>query len=147
MVWPSLAAQDLIKNAPALRERLVPQLAGAQGIWRQIYENRRRQRDKASKKQAEAARDLAAIVFVENAAEGLHWYREATQLDPDNREGWLGLGEAAQATGTMEEAKDAYRRSITLARRADDERGVAVGRWARRRAGGGGESARGAADL
>ena len=99
----------------------------AQGIWRQICEDRKRRRDEASKEQAEAARNLAATLFVENAAEGLRWYREATQLDPDNREGWLGLGEVAQATSTLEEAKTAYRRYIILTRKAGDEREVVVG--------------------
>jgi len=64
---------------------------------------------------------------VENAAEGLRWYREATQLDPDNQEGWLGLGEAAQATSALEETETAYRRYIALTRKAGDEREVAVG--------------------
>lgn len=44
---------------------------------------------------------------MENAAEGLRWYRKTTQLDPDNQEGWLGLGELAHATSTLEEAETA----------------------------------------
>ncbi|WP_133512745.1 tetratricopeptide repeat protein [Candidatus Thiosymbion oneisti] len=138
--YPELTPEQIersIRSLQALRdeprfEQAVEQaekgnLHVAQGIWRQIYENRKHQEDKARSERAEAARNLAAIAFVENAAEGLRWYREATQLDPDNREGWLGLGEAAQATGTLEEAEAAYRKYIALARRADDKRELAVG--------------------
>jgi len=92
-----------------------------------IYEDRKRRWDEAREEQAEAVRNLVATAFVENAAEDPRWYREATRLEPDNQESWSGLGETAQATGTLKETEDAYRQYIELARKADEERGVAVG--------------------
>ena len=99
----------------------------AEGMWRQIYEDRKKQQDNARTEQAEAARNLAATAIVESAADGLSWYREATTLDPQNMEGWLGLGDAAMSAGPLEEAKRAFRRYISLAETAGDEREKAVG--------------------
>ena len=99
----------------------------AEGIWLQIYENRKKERQKAQQEQAEAARNLAASAVTNSVAEGLKWYREATDLDPDNMEGWVGLGDAAVAAGTLKEADAAFLKYIELARRAGNEREVAVG--------------------
>ena len=68
------------------------------------YENRKNERQKAQQEQAEAARNLAASAVTNSVAEGLKWYREATDIDPDNMAGWVGLGDAAVAAGTLKEA-------------------------------------------
>jgi tetratricopeptide (TPR) repeat protein len=99
----------------------------AEGILRQIYENRIKEKQKSEKEAAEAARNLAAITVVNNVADGLKWYREATALDPNNMAGWLGLGDAAVDAGILPEAGQAFLRNIVLARRARDEREVSVG--------------------
>src|SRR5262249_36393367 len=88
----------------------------AEGIWRQIYENREKEQNKARQEQADAARNLAASAVTNNVAEGLSWYRKATALDPDNMTGWLGLGNAALIGGTLQEADQAFHRYVELAR-------------------------------
>ncbi|MFG3596467.1 esterase/lipase family protein [Bradyrhizobium sp. RDI18] len=67
----------------------------AEGIWRQIYENREKEENKSRQERAAAARNVAASAIANNNAEGLLWYERATRLDPDNMAGWLGLGNAA----------------------------------------------------
>ena len=52
-----------------------------------IYENRKKERRKMQLKQAEAARNLAASAVTNSVAEGLKWYREATDLIPENMAG------------------------------------------------------------
>ena len=103
----------------------------AQGIWRQKYENEGKVADKladeARKNKAKAARNIAATTVLENAAEGLSWYRKATELDPQNMGGWIGRGDAAMSSGTLKEANDAFQHFISLAKRAKDERGEAGG--------------------
>ena len=99
----------------------------AEGIWRHIYEDREKARGVAQKEQAEAARNLAASAVANNVTEGLSWYRKAVALDPDEIEGQLGLGNAAMAGGTLQEADQAFRRTIELARRTGNERALAVG--------------------
>ena len=99
----------------------------AEGIWRQIYENQEKEQNKARQEQADAARNLAASVVINNVAEGLSWYQKATALDPDNMAGWLGLGNAALVGGTLQEADRAFHRYTELARGAGNERETAVG--------------------
>jgi hypothetical protein len=60
----------------------------AEGIWLQIYEDRKKEQQKARQEQAEAARNLAASAITNSVMEGLKWYREATSLDPDNMARW-----------------------------------------------------------
>jgi hypothetical protein len=99
----------------------------AEGIWLQIYEDRKKEQQKAQKEQAEAARNLAASAVTNNVAQGLKWYREATSLDPDNLAGWLGFGDAAMLAGMLREADQGFLKYLELARMAGNEREVAVG--------------------
>ena len=102
----------------------------AEGIWRHIYEDREKARGIAQKEQAEAARNLAASAVTNNVTEGLSWYRRAVALDPDEIGGQLGLGDAAIAGGTLQEADDAFHRAIELARQTSNEPALAVGlKW------------------
>jgi tetratricopeptide (TPR) repeat protein len=98
-----------------------------EGIWLQIYENRKKERQKAQQEQAEAARNLAASAITNSVVEGLKWYREATSLDPDNMAGWIGLGDAAMTAATLREADAAFLKYIELARHIRDEREFALG--------------------
>jgi tetratricopeptide (TPR) repeat protein len=113
--------------ARAVEEALKGNTRVAEGIWLQIYEDRKKERRKAQQEQAEAARNLAASAVTNSVADGLKWYREATDLDPDNMAGWGGLGDAAVAAGTLKEADAAFLKYIELARRARNEREVGVG--------------------
>ena len=56
----------------------------AEGILRQIYENKEKKEETggARQEQAIAARNLAAVVFLNSTAEALHWYREAAKFNP-----------------------------------------------------------------
>jgi tetratricopeptide (TPR) repeat protein len=99
----------------------------AEGIWLQIYENRKKEQQRAQQEQAEAARNLAASAIINSVAQGLKWYREATSLDPDNIAGWLGLGDAAMTAGTLQEADAGFLKYIELARRTRDEREISLG--------------------
>jgi tetratricopeptide (TPR) repeat protein len=99
----------------------------AEGIWRQIYEDREKAVLGAQQEQAEAARNLAASAVTNSVAEGLAWYRKAVALDPDSMEGQIGLGDAAINAGSLEEAGTAFRRYLELAQAARDDREVGVG--------------------
>src|SRR5260370_40342871 len=62
------------------------------------------------------ARNLAASAVTNSVGQGLKWYREATSLDADNMPGWLGLGDAAMAAGTLQEADQGFLKYIEIAR-------------------------------
>jgi tetratricopeptide (TPR) repeat protein len=100
----------------------------AEGIWRQIYENREKEQNRARQEQADAARNLAASTVINNVTEGLFWFRKATALDPNNMAGWLGLGlAAALGGGTLQESDQAFRRYVELARGGGQEVWAAAG--------------------
>ena len=113
--------------ARAVEEARMGNTRVAEGIWLQIYENRKKERQKAQRDQAEAARNLANSAVTNSVVEGLKWYREATLLDSDNLEGWLGLGDAAMMAGTLQKADEAFLKYIELARRTRNEREIARG--------------------
>jgi tetratricopeptide (TPR) repeat protein len=99
----------------------------AEGIWRQIYEDRERTRSAAQREQAEAARNLAASAVTNNVAEGLSWYHKAVALDSDNVSSRLGLGDAAMKGGTLKEAEEAFHRYKQIAT-SEPERAVGLSR-------------------
>src|SRR5262249_38724808 len=99
----------------------------AEGIWRQIYESAGKDQQQALKAQARAARNIAASAVVNNVAEGVQWFRKATTLDPDDMDGWLGLGSAALLAGASDESARAFDRLLSLARAAQDDRELAFG--------------------
>ena len=86
----------------------------ARSLFQQIYDTRAKDAAAARKDQAEAARNLAAISVVDNKAEALALYREATTLDPTNADGWLGLADSALYSGTLLEAERAATRFLGL---------------------------------
>ena len=92
----------------------------AEGIWRQIYDNRDTDQNRAQLDKAKAALNLAAVAITNDTAQGLSWFRKATELNPGSIAGWCGLGSAAQQGGTTQEAEQAYRKCIELARSTGD---------------------------
>jgi tetratricopeptide (TPR) repeat protein len=90
------------------------------GMWKQIYENRKREASSAVAEQAEAARNVAATMMTRSTGEALYWYRDATKLDPSDMGGWIGLGDAAILAGTIQEAERAHQKFQMLAKVTPD---------------------------
>jgi tetratricopeptide (TPR) repeat protein len=63
---------------------------------------------------AKAYRNLGALAFSDNPKAALIAYRRATQLAPDNAEGWNKLGLLLKMTGALEEAVMAYEKVLRL---------------------------------
>ena len=63
---------------------------------------------------AVAYRHLGALAFLHDTQKALNAYRRATELDPNNAEGWNQLGHLLRRTGQLEDAKATYQRVIAL---------------------------------
>jgi hypothetical protein len=100
---PAGAAADRLSIESALQEAEAGNTKLAKGILEQIFENREADQKAARQEQATAARHLASIVFVDDKAEALRLYREATTLNPQDMRAWQGLGDAAMVAGTTSE--------------------------------------------
>ncbi len=92
------------------------------GIWKQIFERRKAAAREATAEQAQAARSVAANLVAKNVREALEWYRQATDLDAANMEGWIGLGDAAVIAGTLPDAEAAFTKFQNLARATADRK-------------------------
>ena len=86
----------------------------AEGLLEEVYKKSATTVSGAQAEQALAARHLAALLIVGDAGKALSLYKQATELDPSAKEGWLGLGDAARVSGTLSEAEDAFRRYLAL---------------------------------
>ncbi|SNT61629.1 Putative serine esterase [Tardiphaga sp. OK246] len=91
----------------------------AQAIWMQKYEEEKKSVSKSQAAQAEAARNIGASVALENAEKAIQWYSTATELDPSNPDGWLGLGDAADDAGRLALAEKSFRRYEALVANSD----------------------------
>jgi tetratricopeptide (TPR) repeat protein len=75
---------------------------------------------------AKAYRNLGALAYLDNTQEALQAYRRATQLDPDNADGWNELGRLLRRIGELDQAIVAYEKVLTLGKAAQDKELVAV---------------------
>ncbi|MCW5698956.1 MAG: tetratricopeptide repeat protein [Rhodospirillales bacterium] len=123
----NLSQKDIDNAAEAVEAANKGKLHLAEGLLKQSYEDsakaaaKARQREtQANKQQAEAARHLAAVVFVNNIAEAKGWYEKAARLDPDDPRRWLDYGDAAVAAGSLGEAETAYHAALDSAAKTGD---------------------------
>ena len=86
----------------------------AEGLLEEVYRKSAEDVAGAEADQALAARHLAALAIVGDSAKALALYKQSTELEPANRDGWLGLGDAALRAGTLDEAQSAYIRYLAL---------------------------------
>lgn len=79
-----------------------------------LFENETQKVELAAKQGAEAYRNLGALAYLDNTQESLKAYRRATELDPDNAEGWNMLGLLLSRVGDLDEAIIAYNKVLIL---------------------------------
>ncbi|MEI7868264.1 MAG: tetratricopeptide repeat protein [Candidatus Methylumidiphilus sp.] len=82
--------------------------------------------EQPAKQGAEAYRNLGALAFLDNTQEALQAYRRATQLDPDNADGWNQLGLILRRVGDMDAAIAAYNKALALGNQHLDPKEIAT---------------------
>ncbi|WP_133511881.1 tetratricopeptide repeat protein [Candidatus Thiosymbion oneisti] len=80
----------------------------------------------AYKEAAEAARHRGALAFLHDTNKAIAAYRRATELDPENADGWNQLGRLLRRTGALDNAEAAYRKVASLGNAEDDQEFLAV---------------------
>jgi tetratricopeptide (TPR) repeat protein len=78
------------------------------------------------KKAAAAHRHLGALAYLSDTNEALTAYRRATELDPDNLNGWIQLGELYLRTGRYDDAIRAHGLGLALAEANNDRWAIAA---------------------
>ena len=119
-----LAQQKDRPNAPPGIEEALEKLAQgdtrkAEAIFQEIA-------DRDIQEAAEAYRHLGALAYLHDTQKALNAYRRATQLDPDNEQGWNQLGHLLQRTGQLKDAEAAYQRVLALGEKRNDQSWIAI---------------------
>ena len=143
-VYDKLIEKGIIQPLPPDQINIVVQLILAYGFWLgmlvvvlafvwQVYkthtDTKIKKKDHIESKQqaqqtAQAYRNLGALAFLDNTQEALQAYRQATQLDPDNADGWNQLGHLLDRIGDLDEAITAYNTVLTLGKQHGDNQEI-----------------------
>jgi tetratricopeptide (TPR) repeat protein len=89
-------------------------------------EDARRDEEANDKLRAEIKRNIGALAFLDDTQKSLKAYRRATQLDPDNADGWTWLGHLLVRIGELDEAINAYQTVLRLGQEHKNQEEIAA---------------------
>jgi len=113
-------SQARIKEA--LAEAAKGNTALAEVIFSEVEERKIAEGKADYQAAAEAARHRGALAFLHDTDKAIAAYRRATELDPENADGWNQLGQFLYRTGVLDSAEAAYREVEFWARPKTTER-------------------------
>ncbi len=83
-------------------------------------------RQRVASDEASLWRQKGALAFLHDTAAALRAYAMATELDPDDTEGWNQLGHLQSRVGDLDAAVASYERMLTLGNRRADQETIAA---------------------
>ncbi len=89
-------------------------------------EDARRDEEANDKLRAEIKRNIGALAFLDDTQKSLKAYRRATQLDPDNADGWNQLGHLLRRTGELDTAINVYQIVLHLGQEHKNQAEIAA---------------------
>lgn len=89
-------------------------------------EDARRDEEANDKLRAEIKRNIGALAFQNDTQKSQKAYRRATQLDPDNADGWNQLGLLLHRIGQFDESIDAYKVVFHLGQKNNNQKQIVV---------------------
>ena len=127
----AIPRQTAIPNAKArIQEALEAAAKGdtrlAEEIFSEVEARKTAEGTAANREAAEAARHLGALAFLHDTDKSIAAYRRATELDPENADGWNRLGHLLSRTGALDEAEAAYRVVASRGEATNDQGVLAV---------------------
>jgi len=93
---------------------------GIESLFAKIAKEKVEQGVVANRDAAIAQRQLGALAFKNNTQEAIQAYRKATELDPDNPDGWNQLGQLLYRIGKLTESESAFKKVLTWAEKNND---------------------------
>uniref|UniRef100_UPI0040571DF3 tetratricopeptide repeat protein n=1 Tax=Candidatus Electronema sp. TaxID=2698783 RepID=UPI0040571DF3 len=109
----------------ALQELEQGHTTQAKSIFAEIAATKETSGKKNNQEAAEAYRHLGALASITKPKEALLAYRKATELDPDNTEGWNRLGALLlfrAETRELAQAEEAFRKVLSLGEAKQDKK-------------------------
>ncbi len=123
-VSPEDATAQTITDAIAALKQGQPALA--EGIFRQIQDDRAQEGKQAFFEASEAARHRAALLYLNDKAKALEALQDAVRLWPENEAAQIDLGDVAVSAGNLVIAGEAFSRAHDLASGRQDHRAKMV---------------------
>ncbi|MEK1852903.1 MAG: tetratricopeptide repeat protein, partial [Phyllobacterium sp.] len=116
------AVTDLAKSTDERSKRAFAALKkgdtrAAEDLFNAILEEKAREGQAANREAASVARNIAAFSRLTNVAKAADLYARAAELDPDNFENWIDLGDMSIEAGRLEQASAAFARAFAIADR------------------------------
>ena len=93
----------------------------AKQVFRKILEEKRRDATTENKEASIAARNLAALMRLEDAEKAAELYTESAELDPDNVQSLIDSGDLFIKIGQLDRARGAYAKALERAERAQSK--------------------------
>jgi tetratricopeptide (TPR) repeat protein len=118
--------QGIDASPSELKAALTALAQGNTTLAKSLFAKTAEKAEQQAKQGAEALRNLGALAFLDNTQEALKAYRRATQLDPDNADGWNKLGRLLERVGDLTEAIAVYNTVLALGEQHGDKREIAV---------------------
>ena len=118
--------QGIVASQSELNAALAALAQGNTTLAKSLFAKTAEKAEQQAKQGAEALRNLGALAFLDNTQEALQAYRRATQLDPDNADGWNQLGSLLLRVGDLTDAIAAYNTVLVLGEKHGDKQEIAV---------------------
>lgn len=118
--------QGIVANQSELNAAFAALTQGNTTLAKSLFAKTAEIAEQQAKQGAEALRNLGALAFLDNTEEALQAYRRATQLDPDNANGWNQLGHLLKRVGDLIEAIAAYNTVLALGEKHVDQEEIAA---------------------
>ncbi|MEM7197306.1 MAG: tetratricopeptide repeat protein, partial [Pseudomonadota bacterium] len=91
-----------------------------------LAQKRKDIRDATGRGEAALARPQGALAFLHNTQDALGYYREATELDPTDPDGWNQLGNLYGLIGQLEDATVCYKKVQTIGTQRNNKEALAA---------------------
>jgi tetratricopeptide (TPR) repeat protein len=118
--------RDAADAPPSIDKALEHIAEGETAEAEEIFQVIAQRHEKDIKETAAAYRHLGALAFLTDTQKAFDAYRRATELDPENPDGWNQLGQLLKRTGQIDEAFAASRRVETIGEQKGDKEILAV---------------------
>ena len=118
----SLAQQP----GPGIDEALTQLTQGNTAAAKAVFQRVIQAEAPAVKEAAAAWRHLGALAFLDDTEETLSAYRRATELDPENADGWTQFGHLLRRNGELQAAESAYQKVSELGESSSDRSLLAI---------------------
>ena len=118
--------QDILGSQAQIDAALAALSQGDTEKAKQLFANAAEKGDQEALQTAKAYRNLGALAHLDNTQQALKAYSRATELDPNNPDGWNKLGHLLRRVGELDQAIVAYKKVMSWGKSHQDKQYIAI---------------------